>query len=81
MALILAVATVAWLGASVFADFSVREWRFFKSIRTPDKVSDESLIEVVSGTKVFESAASGLNDLAVIEKETQIKVPYKLVVE
>ena len=65
----------------VSADFSVQEWRFFKSVPVSDVLSETSLVEVVPDRDVFAHAAPALSDLRVIEENSQLEVPFVLLVE
>ena len=77
----LAVALVLLVAVPARADFSVQAWRFFKPVPVSDVLSETSLVEVVPDTEVFAHAAPALSDLRVVEEDSQLEVPYKLLVE
>lgn len=73
---VLVLATV--LALPVFADFSVRDWRFFKTISVPDVQGQEFLVDFVPDRDVFAHAAEGLSDLRIVEVGNHKEVQYKL---
>ena len=66
--------------SSAAADFSLKDWKFAKSISVPDGLTEGDLVEVVPDPEVFNRAAPGLADLRIVQGNEQ-EVPYQVVVE
>ena len=64
----------------VWADFSVNEWRLFKSISLPIGDEQEFLVEIVPDSQIFANTLPKLSDVRIIEEENQHEVQYKLLV-
>ena len=62
------------------ADFSLKDWRFVKSISVPDGLTEGDLVELVPDPEVFNGSAPGLVDLRIIQGIEQ-EVPYEVVLE
>ncbi|MBI2329416.1 MAG: DUF3999 family protein, partial [Chloroflexi bacterium] len=62
---------------SVLADFSLRDWRYAKTVTLPAGLQQESLVEIVPEREVFAGSAYGLVDLRIIA-DGGTEVPYKL---
>ena len=66
--------------SSAAADFSLKDWKFVKSISVPDGLTEGDLVEVVPDPEVFNRAAPGLADLRIVRGNEQ-EVPYQVAVE
>ena len=64
----------------IFADFSLREWRYSKPVTFPTPQGGEELVEVTLDRDLFEGAAPGQVDLRLVEGGGR-EVAYQLVVE
>ena len=64
----------------VYADFSLREWRYSKPVTFPSLTEDEQLVEVTLDREVFEGASPGQVDLRLAEEGGR-EVAYQLVIE
>ena len=62
------------------ADFSLKDWRYVKSVSIPAGLSEQGLVELLPDPVVFNGAAPRLADLRIIQG-TEQEVPYQLVVE
>ena len=63
-----------------YADFSFKEWRYFKPITFPPPQGGEELVEVTLDRDVFEGSPPGQVDLRLVEADGR-EVAYQLVVE
>lgn len=77
----LVVALLLLAAPLVSADFSAQAWRFFKPIPVSHVLSETSLVEIVPDTDVFVYAAPALSDLRIVEENSQMEVPFVLLVE
>ena len=63
--------------STVFAAFSLSDWKYVKPIIIPTSLQEAELVEFTPDDEVFAGAASGLDDLRIITANTD-EVPYKL---
>ncbi|MFQ5874682.1 MAG: DUF3999 family protein [Dehalococcoidia bacterium] len=68
---------LALVSSSAAADFSLRDWRYLKSVTLPSGLGEKGLVELLPDPEVFAGSAPGLVDLRIIDSE-DTEVPYKL---
>ncbi len=76
----LAVAMLLGTVAVALADFTPKDWRYWKAIALPQLSGSEEMVELPLDRDVFGGGASGLVDLRVIADESQ-EAPSQLRVE
>ena len=75
--LLLSLGVVAGLATSVFADFALAHWRFYKPITLPPTLADEQLVELALDQEVFLESNPGETDLRLVAGREQ-EIPYQL---
>ncbi len=61
----------------ILADFSHRDWQYFKSVSLPPETPEDGLVKLTPDREVFAGSAPALADLRIISN-TDREVPYKL---
>ncbi|MCL0044240.1 DUF3999 domain-containing protein, partial [Dehalococcoidia bacterium] len=64
----------------LFSDFTEKSWQFHKPIVLPQGLLEESLVEVSPDSAVFAETTQTHSDLRIIETNSQLETPYKLLV-
>jgi len=79
LAWILGTAALAALltPSPAWADFSLRDWRYYKTIILPGSLGRDALVELAPDQQLFTGAAPDLVDLRIIASN-DVEVPYKL---
>ena len=67
------------LAVPASADFSSRDWGYFKPMALPRIQAQDTLVEVMPDLELFAGAAPGLRDVRILESEILQEVAYKLV--
>ena len=75
--LLAAAVSISAGGLIALADFSLRDWRYAKTIALPSNFQQEGLVEINPDREVFAGSISGLSDLRVVA-DGNTETPYKL---
>ncbi len=77
-AVAVAVALVA--GSVALADFAAKDWHYFKQVSLPASAGAEILVGVTPDAELYAGAADGINDVRIVDDDTQREVAYKVVI-
>ena len=72
-----AIVLLVLVSSSMAADFTLRDWQYFKPIAPPSNLLSEGLVELVPDREVYAGSAPGLVDLRILAADAT-EVPYKL---
>ena len=78
LAVLLAMGVLAGMAASIYADFALAHWKFYKPVTLPPAVEQGQLVELTLDKEVFLESNPEETDLRLVAgRDTE--VPYQLV--
>lgn len=77
---LLTLAAAMAAASSIYADFSLAHWQYYKPLNLPNPLAERTLVEAPLDREVYARSNAGQTDLRLIEGQDR-EVPYQLLVQ